>query len=52
MSLLTLIVPTYQRAGNLDLLLRVLREEVSPLGNEVTVIELRLRVTFGRGVAR
>ncbi|MEP7098984.1 MAG: glycosyltransferase family 2 protein [Burkholderiales bacterium] len=38
MKLLTIAIPTYNRAANLELLLRCLRTEVSALKNEVTVL--------------
>lgn len=37
-GLLTIIVPTYNRSSNLEMLLRVLREETVSLSNEVRVI--------------
>ena len=36
-ALLTIIVPTYKRSANLELLLRTLREETISLGNDVMV---------------
>lgn len=38
--LLTIVVPTYNRSANLELLLRTLREETISLGNEVVLLVL------------